>query len=130
MRDAAVSLNIRQRRIACQEIAAKLLVESIEVIVVAVDDHHYHVIAKFPDHQTRHWIGRAKFHSSMVLRGDKPHARVWASGCRAWPIRDRGHQINAYNYIVEHGKRGAAVWTFRDPVPICTQTPSSSRRQK
>lgn len=128
MKDAAVSLDHRQRRIACLEMAAKLLALEVELIVLAVDDHHYHMIARFPDRRSRHWVGRAKFHSSMVLRGDKPHARLWASGCRAWPIRDRAHQLNAFNYIVAHVKRGAAVWTFRDSIPKCTRTQKSSRR--
>lgn len=129
MKDTAVSLDRSQRGIACREMAAKMLALHIELIALAVDDHHYHILARFPDHRPRLWVGRAKYHSSMVLRGAKSHARIWASGCRALPIRDRAHQRNAFNYIIRHRMRGAAVWTFRDPIPTCTRTPHAKRNE-
>ena len=95
----------------------ELAAEEIEVVVASVDDHHFHILAKFPNERPRHWIGRAKRRASLALQGDKPHARIWALRSRAEPVKDRAHQLNVFHYIRSHGKRGAFVWTFRDPKP-------------
>lgn len=112
-----IHLNIRQRRSACHAMVGELHANGIEIIALGVDDHHFHVLARFPDHRPKHWIGLAKRRASLMLQGDKSHARLWALGSRAEPVRDRAHQLNVFNYIVRHAKRGAFVWTFRDPKP-------------
>lgn len=113
----AVHLTREQRIRVCHAMVTKLLDDEVEVIVCAVDDHHFHILAKFPDHKPRHWIGRAKMHSSMVLRGNKPQSKLWAVRFRALPVHDRQHQVNVFNYIRKHEKKGAAVWTFREANP-------------
>lgn len=117
MKGEAVHLVPRQRVRVCQALATKLLDDGIEALVVAVDDHHFHLLGRFPDHNPRRWVGRAKKHSSHIMRGDKPHASLWAVRFRALPVRDRAHQVNVFNYIERHRERGAAVWTFREPNP-------------
>ena len=37
---------------------------------------------------------------------------LWAVRSKVIPIRDRAHQLNAYNYILEHAEEGAWVWDF------------------
>ena len=117
LKRAPIHLDKEQRRIAADAIVTKLLKDSIDVIAVSVDDHHFHLLARFPDHRPRHWIGRAKKHASELLTNFQLKGRVWAQGCRSLPITDRHHQINTYEYIIGHRKQGAGVWTFRDPNP-------------
>ncbi len=112
-----------------------LLRHRVELIALGVDDHHYHLLARFPEPTdsdpwasviaqrkegkpliaiARHFVGIAKKDSATALSNRKLVARggVWAKRCRLLPVRDRGHQVNVYGYIVEHARRGAAVWTF------------------
>jgi hypothetical protein len=117
LRRAAVHLTVIQRRIAADAIVEKMSADEIEVVALSVDDHHFHILARFRDHRPKHWVGRAKMHLSMILRDNGVHGGVWAAGCRALPIRDRRHQLNVFNYIMKHRVRGAAVWTFRDVPP-------------
>jgi REP element-mobilizing transposase RayT len=103
--------------VAALAMVSKLLADGIELVALSVDDHHFHLLARFPDHSPRRWVGRAKMHASMLLRDWGLKGGVWARGCRALPVADRGHQVNANKYIVMHRRSGAAVWTFRDPPP-------------
>jgi hypothetical protein len=114
MKKEAVLLNPRQREVAVQTFAEKLLGDEVELLVLAINDHHFHLLARFRDRQPKHWIGRAKMHASMLLRDHDLPGRVWAAGCRTLPICDRKHQLNVFNYIARHRRQGASVWTFRD----------------
>jgi len=114
MKKQAVYLDALQRRVAARALVEKLTGDGVEVIALALDDHHVHLLAKFRDHRPKHWIGRAKMHASMLLRDVGLPGKVWASGCRTLPIRDRGHQVNTFDYIVKHRRHDAVVWTFRD----------------
>lgn len=126
LRRPPIRLDAAHREIATGAMVEKLLTDEIEVIALSIDDHHFHLLARFRDHQPRHWVGRAKMHSSMLLRGHGLPGGVWAVRSRALPIRDREHQINVFNYVVKHRGRNAAVWTFRDGPPrtLQDQTPS------
>ena len=67
MKRAPIHLNPEQRAIALRAMVEKLQQDQIEVIAVAVDDHHFHVLARVPDHRPKHWIGRAKMNASFIL---------------------------------------------------------------
>ena len=101
---------------ACETIEASLCAHSIETLAVAVDDHHYHILTRFPDHRPRHWIGIAKKDSARALSksGLVPPDGIWAVRSRCLPIRDRAHQLNVFRYILGHVSQGAAVWNFQD----------------
>lgn len=114
MKKNAVQLNPRQRDVAVQAFVEKLLGDDVDLIAMAINDHHFHLLARFRDHRPKHWIGRAKMHASMLLSDFDLPGKVWAAGCRTLPIRDRSHQLNVFNYILKHRRQGAAVWTFRD----------------
>ncbi len=116
MRKEPVYLSQEQRQVTAHAIVDKLRADSVEVLALAVDNHHYHLLARFGDRRPKHWIGRAKMHSSMILRGHGLLGTVWARGCRTLPVRDRSHQLNVFHYILAHARHGAAVWTFRDEV--------------
>lgn len=64
----------------------------------------------------RHFVGVAKKDAARVLGSAQLTADggAWAKRWRPPAVRDRRHQRNVFNYIVAHGPRGAAVWTFRD----------------
>ena len=117
LRRPPIHLDSEQRRIAADAMVDKLLSDGMETIALAVDDHHFHLLARIPDRRPRHWIGRAKMNASMLLRDAGLKGQVWARGSRALPIEDRRHQLRVYAYIQDHGARGAAVWTFRDASP-------------
>ena len=110
----SVHLTRRQRRVALEGKVSKLLEQGVEVIAVSVDAVHYHVLARFASDDVRGPIGRAKKNASFLLRKCGLPGTVWAKKCRALPVRDRAHQVNAFNYILGHAEEGACVWTFRD----------------
>lgn len=113
MKQGAIELDASQRTIAANEMVSRLLRDGIELLALAVDDHHFHALGRFPDHRPKHWMGRAKMHASMELREHGLPGTVWARGSRALPIKDRSHQLNVFRYIARHENRKAAVWTFR-----------------
>lgn len=111
-----VHLSQAARELACVSMAKSLLRHSIQVLAVAVDDHHFHALARFPDRNPRKWIGIAKKDSARALSGAGMSSKggVWAVRCRCLPVRDRGHQVNVLRYILKHARRGASVWTWRE----------------
>ena len=73
----------------------------IELIVASLDDHHLHLLARFPDHRPRHWLGIAKKESAFGSGG------LWAVRSKIGVIRDRRHQVAVAKYI---WRQGAARW--------------------
>lgn len=117
MKDAIVLLNPNQRRVACHEMAVKLLSLDVELLAISVDRIHYHMLARFPTDHVKHWVGLAKKHSAFIMKEHGIAGGVWAIGCRAGTIADRSHQVNTFDYIRRHALKGAVVWTFRDATP-------------
>ncbi len=114
-----VHLSPQAARIACDEFAASLLRHAITVLAVAINDHHFHTLARIPDHTPRKWIGIAKKDSARMLsdRSLVQPGGIWAVRCRCLPIRDRIHQINGFHYIKKHSTQNAVVWTYcSDPL--------------
>jgi hypothetical protein len=63
-----VKIERELRQFVVDAITEKLIQDGIEVVIVSVDGKHLHVLARFPDHNVHHWIGRAKKHASHKLR--------------------------------------------------------------
>jgi len=91
-----------------------LVEQDVELIVLAINAIHYHLLARFPPSQVRQFVGRAKKHAYHVLRGHGHRGKLWAIRCHVLPITDRSHQVTAFEYIRGHGRKGAWVWTYRD----------------
>lgn len=110
-----VRLSPAARKVACAVFAESLHERGIDVVAVAIDDHHFHVLARFPDRSPRRWIGLAKAKSARALSDAKlmPQGGVWAVRCKVTPINDRAHQVQAARYIQRHARRGAAVVTWK-----------------
>ena len=115
MQRPPVRLSMETRVIVRDVMAASLLRDGIDLAALCVDDHHFHILARFPDRDPRRWIGMAKRRSARELskRGLAPVGGVWAKRFRALPINDRDHARNAYRYILGHARTGAVVWGRR-----------------
>lgn len=113
MQREAVRIAADLRQFVVDAIVEKLQRDDIEVLVASVDAKHLHLVARFEDHRPRHWVGRAKKHSSHLLRQEglrEDQGGLWAKRARADPITGRQHQLNCFRYILGHAAKGAAVW--------------------
>ncbi len=98
----------------------------IEVNDLAVSPMHFHLLAGFAlvrrianikniSDPTRHYVGIAKSRSSRALSeaGLMDRGGIWAKRTKIVPIQDRGHLENVVQYIQDHAKEGAFVWSLR-----------------
>jgi hypothetical protein len=115
MKRDPVRIATELRQFVADAIAESLQRNGIEVLITSVDAKHLHVLARFSDHNPRHWIGLAKKHASHSVRQQglrTDEGGLWAKRSRAEPITGRRHQVQAFSYILAHAKRGARVWRF------------------
>lgn len=109
-----VRLDRSQREVVVKSVVETLANRKVEVLCLALDGHHLHLLARFVRGNPRDEVGIAKRTSWNALR-EKGHAfpgGVWARSCGAHPIKDRKHQVATFRYILKHRSRGATVWTF------------------
>ena len=82
------------------------------MLIVSLDANHLHVLARFPDHNPRHWIGLAKRHASHSVRQQglrTDEGGLWAKRSRAEPITSRRHQVRTVGSRLDHVNRGAGM---------------------
>ena len=109
-----VHLDAEWRRIAGKAILEKLQALGAQVLCVSMSSTHAHVLAKMPPGPVpRMLMGKAKKHAWFIARENGWEGKLWAVRCKVTPIRDRGHQVNTYHYILRHLDEGAWVWDFR-----------------
>ena len=110
-----VHLSAIQRQQAMDAVVRSFDLHGIELIAASLDDHHLHLLARFPDHNPRKWVGIAKKNAARALSdlGLLPHGGVWGKRSECTPIEDRRHQLTVFDYIQRHANQGAVVWTFR-----------------
>lgn len=133
-----VHLSPQACAVACDELVASLKHQKIEAIACSVDDHHFHVLARFrlpkptgsnPWASTRtknqpiyayirHTTGLAKSRAARAVSSARlvPTGGVWGKRFKITPIADRAHQVTVFKYILAHAARGAATW-FIEPMP-------------
>jgi REP element-mobilizing transposase RayT len=89
-----------------------------QVLGVSASATHLHALVKLPSSRdlTKRIIGDAKRAASRRVRKEMPR-RIWSADGTYKPVRNRGHQIEAYHYILERQEEGAFVWNDRQPVP-------------
>ena len=83
-------------------------------LTVAVGPSHSHVLIEADDNLSaaKALTGRLKRVSSYALR-DRLPGQIWAQRGKPIRIRDREHQLNVFNYILDHAeKEGAWTWRF------------------
>jgi REP element-mobilizing transposase RayT len=120
MKRDAIKIAYELRQFIANAIAEKLRLDRIEVLIVSMDGKHLHVLARFPDHRPKYWIGWAKKYATQKLKAHglavgldlKLGEGIWAKGAHAEPIADREHELHVFGYILDHLKRGARVWRF------------------
>ena len=112
MRREPVYLTPKQRRRAVMIMGESLRKRNIDVVVISIDRIHQHILARFPDHNPRKWVGIAKKESSAYMKreGLAPVGGLWAVRCACKPVIDRDHQINVVHYLHKHVEQGAARW--------------------
>jgi len=105
--------------IALGAVLEKLFEKQIEVEAGSLDDHHLHVLGRFPDHRPRHWVGLAKKNSAWAVKdaGLAQPGGIWARRGLCKPIKDRAHFENTVEYIPDHANRGAVIWQPGMPIP-------------
>lgn len=96
-------------------ILRKIRSQRSRVIIIAVSGMHAHGITQLATDrgQVKRVIGTWKQASSHAIRTEFP-GRIWAEGSDPVPIKNHEHQVNAFNYILEHEEHGAWLWTFQD----------------
>lgn len=123
-----VALCPRSRQMAVEVFVETFAQRGVELVAIAIDDHHFHLLARFRDadatrtptttrHQRlyaliRHEVGLAKSRSARALSQSslRVEGTTWAKRCKITAIRDREHQVQVARYILNHGRRGAVVW--------------------
>lgn len=110
-----VALEERLRERARDSIVDKAGRVGLDVACLAVARAHVHLLARFQARKAAvvRVVGQLKRHSSHALREAIP-GKLWGAGCHIVAVKDRAHQVTAFNYIVRHAvSEGAAVWDRR-----------------
>ena len=108
-----IILPLQEReKVACQ-IVASLDRHNCPLLVISVGGMHVHLLVELPNdrREVKRLLGIAKKSAAQV---SSINGGLWAKGCGLKPIRDEAHHRNAFQYIKDHEKEGAFVWTFRD----------------
>jgi hypothetical protein len=116
MKRDPVRIAHERRQFVLTEIVGKLLEKGLQVRVASLDGTHLHILARFPDHDPRHWLGIVKKHTSHRARTwpDYPEGGLWAKRGLPKPIVDEQHFRNVEAYIKKHVSKDAAVWRRGD----------------
>lgn len=139
----AVVLSVAARSAALHAVLRALIeFHEVEVLSCAVGGKHMHILARFgqvvgaagdtsgeptPGRRglrerdpARFYMGIAKERSAKVLAasGMADVGGVWAKRGKVAPIKDRSHQLNVFQYILDHKREGASVWSFRNGWPL------------
>ena len=101
MNRSPVYLTPTQRQLAVDAIITSLLKRNISAEIASVDRVHLHVLAPFPDHNPRHWIGIAKKESSHFLKiqAQGIDGGLWAVRCQCLQVENAAHAARTRNYI-------------------------------
>jgi hypothetical protein len=115
-RDAVRVEDAGMRRLIVDEFVARLRQEQLGVVIASFDDHHLHVLVRGVDDRSRHWVGLAKKHTSLLLRQQGLQVSdvggIWAKRSKNEPVQDRSHQLNVTLYVLDHEERGAEIWAL------------------
>jgi hypothetical protein len=111
-RDPVYLETMKQRERIRDEFVASLQRRNLDVAIFGVDRVHFHLLACFPDHDPRRWVGIAKREASHYCKqtGDAPAGGLWSAATECKPIKDQGHWFAVRNYIADHRKQGAAIF--------------------
>jgi len=115
-----VQFTPRERHLVLMALLERFVDSGVLIVAAAVSREHVHLVLKCRSAEVRRLVGLAKKNAWFALRSRGRRSRIRAKRCRAEPIRDRSHQLNAVRYVLRHVNKGAAVWRFGDPIPSST----------
>ncbi|MBL7132649.1 MAG: hypothetical protein ISS78_00995 [Phycisphaerae bacterium] len=118
-----VKLTKPMRKEAGRAVVEMLLFQEVELLCLSLDAVHLHLLGRFGKEPARPKVGRAKKHAYHLLQKLGHRGSVWAKRCRVEPITDREHQVNTYQYILDHAEKGAWTWSFKQGLYWTPQTP-------
>lgn len=109
-----VTIPNEARKPAALKIAEELHRRGHQILSVSVSGRHAHALVLLPNNirLIRRIVGDCKKQSSKAIGRYLP-GRVWAAGGNFKPVDTVAHQAEVYNYILDHLKEGAWVWTYR-----------------
>ena len=114
LKQEPVILSPEWRVIIGEALVEKLLVLGAQLLALSVSSQHCHFLAKMPPGPIpRKWSGQAKKHAHFIADEKGWKGLLWAVRGKVTPIKDRNHQLNAFDYILRHANEGAWVWDFR-----------------
>ncbi len=113
MKQDAVEFSLKWRAIVGNALVERLQKLGAFVLAAAVGRQHVHLLVKLPRLQARLWSGLAKKHVWFVAREQGWIGKMWAKRSKPLPVRDRKHQLNVYQYILDHADEGAWVWCWK-----------------
>ena len=116
MKHGAIILSPDARAVGGRAMVEMLLHLGAEVLALSLGGMHLHALIRFGSVPAKRTVGRAKKHAYHVLQEAYGLGRIWAAGCRPEPIVDRQHQVNVYQYLLDHVREGAWVWTYKQGV--------------
>jgi hypothetical protein len=121
MKREPVHLSVPLRPLVLDEFLDSFRKSKIEIASISVGKVHFHVLARFPEHDPRRYVGFAKQRSAANLRqaGHIGWGGLWGLKSECVPICDHRHFWKAFGYILDHAKQGSAVWSDpnRQPPP-------------
>lgn len=100
-----IGLALREKLLGCEH----------RVLCVAVSKVHAHFLVELPDNilRIRAIVGDAKRHASRQVKNELPGS-IWAAGGTYKPVRNRDHQLSAFEYILYDQGPDAWTWSERD----------------
>lgn len=114
LKQPAVVLPVEFRAAVGGAVVERLIQCGAQVLALSCSGQHVHLLAKMPGGEVpRQWVGRAKMHATFILRRLGWAGELWAVRSKIIPVRDRRHQLNVFNYVLDHATEGAWVWDFR-----------------
>jgi REP element-mobilizing transposase RayT len=103
------------RAVVGRAIVATLLEMNLRVLGAAVADRHSHFVVELPAELggVKRIVGEAKRKSSRSVKQWLP-GRVWSAGGTYKLVKDRGHLLNALDYVLFDQGEDAWTWSYRD----------------
>ena len=98
-----------------QAVVGKCDEQGHRVLVIAVDTMHVHLLVELPSDRksTKQIVGTWKQKASHAVREQLPGS-IWSKSCDPIMVRDEMHHRRVYDYILNHAKHGAWVWSYQE----------------